>query len=177
MEFNIPLFAGAEYLDLAIEPPHTVKDVNSSLPSILILTPVKDIKRRTLKRYLKNLAAFDYPRHLLSIGILEGDSNDNSYRRLEREVPKLREIYKRVELFKYDLKPKGYHLESGSDLRHDLLFQKKRRSNLAKVRNYLLSKALRDEDWVLWVDADVCEPKNPIFDPYIFYAVHQFSNH
>ncbi|MFQ5485209.1 MAG: hypothetical protein ACE5DO_07730, partial [Desulfobacterales bacterium] len=33
--------------------------------------------------------------------------------------------------------------------------QFKRRSIMAKSRNYLLSEALEDEEWVLWIDVDV----------------------
>lgn len=39
--------------------------------------------------------------------------------------------------------------------RHAQGFQLARRSVLARSRNYLLSSALRDEEWVLWVDSDV----------------------
>jgi GT2 family glycosyltransferase len=35
--------------------------------------------------------------------------------------------------------------------------QYQRRSILAKSRNYLLHRALDDEEWVLWLDVDVCQ--------------------
>ena len=132
-------------------------DWNSSqLPTVLILTPMKDIKPRTLTRYIKNLQVFEYPRHLISIGILEGDSTDDSFVRIAKELPELRKTFRRVSLFHMDFQPKDtYHLEQGTELRHDITFQKGRRSILAKSRNFLLSKALRDEQWVLWMDADV----------------------
>lgn len=164
MRLPLPLFWDTEDSDLAMPAIHTAEDTNSSLPSILILTPVKDMKRRTLRRYLKNLEAFDYPRHLISVGILEGDSSDNSYGRLKKELPNMRKLYGRVDLFKYDLKKKTHlDIRGGSEVRHDIMFQKQRRSVLAKVRNYLLSKALRDEEWVLWVDADVSITNRPSF--------------
>ena len=33
--------------------------------------------------------------------------------------------------------------------------QRSRRSHIARVRNELINQALQDEDWVLWVDADM----------------------
>ena len=35
--------------------------------------------------------------------------------------------------------------------------QRDRRERLARVRNQLLMMALEDEDWVLWLDVDVCD--------------------
>ena len=124
MQFQLPVLWDSEDADLAIPSPHTSADKNSSLPTVLILTPVKDIKRRTLRRYLKNLEAFDYPRHLISIGILEGDSTDGSYGRLKREIPKLQRMYRRAQLFKYDLKKVEQHhlnIQGGSEVRHDIM--------------------------------------------------------
>jgi cellulose synthase/poly-beta-1,6-N-acetylglucosamine synthase-like glycosyltransferase len=138
---------------------NTTLHANSRLPSILILTPIKDIKKRTLSRYLDNLAAFDYPREMISIALLEGDSKDDSFERVQRELPKMRQLYSHVELFKYDIKkvsPTAIQTFYGEgDNRHEIEYQKIRRSNLARARNYLLAKALRDEEWVLWMDADV----------------------
>lgn len=47
-----------------------------SLPRILILTPVKNAARH-LPRYFANLRGLKYPRHKISIALLEGDSNDS----------------------------------------------------------------------------------------------------
>jgi hypothetical protein len=41
--------------------------------------------------------------------------------------------------------------------RWDKRIQIERRSVLASSRNYLLSRALDDEDWVLWLDVDIIE--------------------
>jgi hypothetical protein len=42
--------------------------------------------------------------------------------------------------------------------------QAQRRSVLARSRNYLLSRALRDEDWVLWLDFDVVHYPPDVID-------------
>lgn len=39
--------------------------------------------------------------------------------------------------------------------RHALGIQKDRRAVMAKARNHLLMSALRDEEWVLWLDSDL----------------------
>jgi hypothetical protein len=45
------------------------------LPHVIVLTPVKDATP-FLDRYFELLARLDYPRELLTIGILESDSRD-----------------------------------------------------------------------------------------------------
>jgi len=44
-----------------------------------------------------------------------------------------------------------------AESRHAESFQLRRRAALARSRNHLLLSALRDEAWVLWIDADVAE--------------------
>ena len=41
--------------------------------------------------------------------------------------------------------------------RYSAVFQPQRRAVLARARNHLLFRALRDEDWILWLDVDVVE--------------------
>jgi hypothetical protein len=41
--------------------------------------------------------------------------------------------------------------------RYQDAYQAQRRSTLARARNHLLFRALRDEKWVLWLDVDVVE--------------------
>ncbi|MGH7791856.1 MAG: hypothetical protein ACREOB_06025, partial [Thermodesulfobacteriota bacterium] len=48
---------------------------------VLILTPVKD-SEPFLDTYFKLIYGLTYPRNLLSIGILESDSSDNTYSKL-----------------------------------------------------------------------------------------------
>lgn len=118
-------------------------------PSILILTPVKNAVR-ALPHYVENLKALTYPHGLLSIALLESDSSDGTFEWLSGQLDGLRREFARVELFKRDY---AYALPGH---RADASEQLRRRGILARSRNYLLTRALRDETWVLWIDADVC---------------------
>jgi GT2 family glycosyltransferase len=122
----------------------------SAAPSVLVLTPVKQA-RRHLDRYFANLARLVHPSDRLSLGLLEGDSNDGTYEELERRLPALRDRYRRVTLAKHD---HGFALPAGVP-RWAPPLQLARRSVMARARNRLLFAALRDEEWVLWMDVDL----------------------
>jgi hypothetical protein len=117
---------------------------------VLVLTPVKDATLY-LDRYFELLAQLDYPPGLLSLGLLEGDSQDGTYETLAALLPALRERYARVTLWKKDY---GFRIPQGIS-RWAPAFQIPRRKVLARARNHLLSRALGDEAWVLWIDVDV----------------------
>ncbi|MFE0451736.1 glycosyltransferase [Streptomyces sp. NPDC058914] len=120
----------------------------SERPPVLVLTPLKDAAA-FLPGYLENLSALDYPREAISLGLLEGDSQDGTPDLLRQVLPGLEAEYRRVTLVHRDfgLHPAAPRWEPG--------IQRRRRSVLAKVRNHLLSRALVDEEWVLWLDVDV----------------------
>ena len=126
---------------------------------ILILTPVKDAARY-LEDYFSALFSLTYPTQNLSIAFLEGDSRDDTYRRLEDRLPRLRERYANAGLWKKDF---NFQLPRGVP-RYAPFLQVRRRTILAKSRNQLLSRALRDEDWVLWLDVDVIEYPSDIIE-------------
>lgn len=119
-------------------------------PSILVLTPVKDAAR-FLPGYLNNLRGLDYPHDAISLGLLEGDSRDDTWELLQEALPELQQQYRRVTLARHHegVRLPGQRWEPG--------VQRERRSALARVRNHLLSRALTDEQWVLWIDVDVTE--------------------
>jgi hypothetical protein len=50
--------------------------------TVLILTPMKTAARY-LDGFFAGLAALTYPHHLLSLGVLEGDSDDDTFARLD----------------------------------------------------------------------------------------------
>lgn len=122
----------------------------AAAPAVLVLTPVKNA-RRHLPAFLAMLERLDYPRDRLSLGFLEGDSDDGSHAFLEAELPRLRGLFRRVVLMKHDL---GLRLDGP---RWAPAVQRPRRAAIARARNRLLSAGLADEDWVLWVDADVLD--------------------
>ncbi|MFC0601242.1 glycosyltransferase [Streptomyces palmae] len=117
-------------------------------PSVLVLTPVKDAAR-FLPGYFDNLRGLDYPHEAISLGLLEGDSQDETWDVLQRALPELERRYRRVTLVRHHagVRLPGQRWEPG--------VQRERRAALARVRNHLLSRALSDEQWVLWVDVDV----------------------
>ncbi|MET9524767.1 glycosyltransferase [Streptomyces coeruleorubidus] len=120
----------------------------SERPPVLVLTPLKDAAA-FLPGYLENLRALDYPLEAISLGLLEGDSTDTTPDLLREVLPSLEAQYRRVTVVHRDfgLQLAGPRWEPG--------IQRRRRSVLAKVRNHLLSRALDDEEWVLWLDVDV----------------------
>jgi len=127
-------------------------DMNNSSPTVLILTPAKTAARY-LDGYFTGLESLSYPHHLLSLGILEGDSHDDTFARLERLMPVRCPGFSSKRLFKRDF---GMTVPPGVP-RYEAVYQASRRAVLARSRNHLLFGALRDHDWVLWLDVDVIE--------------------
>ena len=127
-----------------------VEKEKKTQPTMLVLVPVKNAEH-CIARFIKNLAATDYPAEKISLAFLEGDSSDDSYAKLEAALIELREKYARVELYQ---KHYRYRLTQGQQ-RWAVSEQRQRRAILARSRNTLLSRALRDETWVMWIDVDV----------------------
>jgi peptide chain release factor subunit 1 len=119
-------------------------------PSVLVLTPMKDTARH-LDRYVRLLEALDWPRDRLSLGVLEGDSTDGTFPALEAMRSRLERRVHRLVLAQ---KHYRFHMPAGTP-RWAPAFQLTRRAILARVRNQLLFRALDDEDYVLWIDADL----------------------
>jgi hypothetical protein len=121
-------------------------------PPVLILTPVKDATSH-IETYLKGLERLTYPRELLSLGMLEGDSTDGTFALLCGLRARLEQRFSRVTLCKRDF---GFKMPA-SVARWADAYQLQRRAVLARSRNHLLMRALDDESWVLWLDVDVID--------------------
>ncbi|MEU0809260.1 glycosyltransferase [Streptomyces sp. NPDC005970] len=119
-------------------------------PPLLVLTPVKDAIA-FLPRYLDRLRALAYPRDAVSLGLLEGDSRDGTWQALQGVLPALEAEFRRVTLVR-----RHFGLRTAGP-RWARTVQRRRRSVLAMARNHLLSRALGDEEWVLWLDVDVAD--------------------
>ncbi len=119
---------------------------------VLILTPAKNASR-FLAAYFSALAKLSYPRALTSLGFLESDSRDNTYDLLVSHAARLNGRYRRVGVWKRDF---GFEMPPGVP-RWSPKSQLERRAVLARSRNHLLFRALADEEWVLWLDADVID--------------------
>lgn len=121
-------------------------------PTVLILTPAKTASRY-LDGYFAALEALTYPHDRLSLGVLEGDSHDDTFAQLEQRMPVACPGFSTKRLFKKDF---GATVPPGVP-RFEAVYQATRRAVLARARNHLLFSALRDHDWVLWLDVDVIE--------------------
>lgn len=119
-------------------------------PRVLILTPIRNASRH-LERYFALVRALDYPRECLSLAFLESDSTDGTADRLRDLVARNADAFARVEILHLDF---GQRIEGE---RSAPAIQYRRRSIIAKSRNALLREALRDEDKVLWIDADLAD--------------------
>lgn len=123
-----------------------------SADRVLILTPMKNVAG-LLERYVHGLRSLTYPREVLSLAILESDSEDGTWDALTALGKELTPMFRRVAVMKLDF---GFRIPPQLP-RYAPHIQVARRSVLAKSRNQLLFRALDDEEWVLWLDADVIE--------------------
>lgn len=124
----------------------------SDSPTIVVLTPVKNAAAH-LETYWRGLRQLTWPKDRLSIAFLESDSTDGTFAACQESIRSMAQGFRRVDLFKRDF---GFHIPEGQP-RYAHHFQVQRRATLARSRNQLLFRGLRDEDWVLWLDADVIE--------------------
>jgi glycosyltransferase involved in cell wall biosynthesis len=123
---------------------------NAANDTVLILTPLKDAAPH-LAIYLRLLNSLTYPHRQISLGWLESDSRDDTAQILAAELGRLRRDFAGAELWRHNF---GFVLPPGMH-RSDPQIQPERRRVLARARNHLLSHALRDHDWVLWLDVDL----------------------
>ncbi|HEY3800433.1 MAG TPA: glycosyltransferase [Caulobacteraceae bacterium] len=118
-------------------------------PKVLALTPVKGAAPH-LSRYAELLERMDWPHARLSVALLESDSGPDDSAALV-EASRSLACLARVETHRADF---GFH-PSGERWRPDI--QRQRREMIARSRNRLVQAALRDEDWVLWLDVDLAD--------------------
>ncbi|MBX3070137.1 MAG: hypothetical protein KF883_06580 [Thermomicrobiales bacterium] len=123
-----------------------------ALPRVLILTPVKDAAR-WLPGYFSLLNKLTYPARLISLGMLESDSQDGTWKIASAHIERANRHFRRARIWKTDF---DYRIPRGKARYADAI-QADRRSILARSRNHLLFHALDDEEWVLWLDSDVVD--------------------
>jgi glycosyltransferase involved in cell wall biosynthesis len=120
------------------------------MQSVLVLTPVKNAAMY-LDGYFRRLRELTYPKDRLSVALLDSDSKDGTFDLLSSLADVHRTAFRNLEIFKHDF---GFappeHLP-----RWEPAYQLARRNILARSRNQLLFRALRDENWVLWMDVDI----------------------
>lgn len=126
--------------------------MSAELPRILIAVPAKDAVRH-LDSHFALLDRLRYPRSRITLAYLEGDSQDGTFDALRLRVEAIKRRYRRCMVLQKNM---GFHLPPGVP-RWSEQFQLVRRAVLARSRNHLLSHALSDEDWVMWLDIDVID--------------------
>jgi glycosyltransferase involved in cell wall biosynthesis len=134
------------------------------MPTVLILTPVKN-SAHDCAGYFSRLHGLTYPADLISVGVLESDSNDDTYEMFRAACERSASHFRHTNIWKKDF---GYKIPLGRQ-RWDPIIQFKRRGTLARSRNHLLFHALDDEDWVLWLDVDVIEFPADIIEKLLSY--------
>jgi hypothetical protein len=123
-----------------------------SVETVLILTPLKDAAHE-LNGYVQRLFALTHPHRAISLGFLESDSRDATFARIGDYLPMLRREFASAGLWKRDF---GFQVPMWMH-RAEPSIQPERRAVLARSRNHLLLRALRDQEWVLWLDVDVID--------------------
>jgi peptide chain release factor subunit 1 len=118
---------------------------------------------RFLESYFAGLETLTHP--ALALGILEGDSSDGTFEKLRHRLERACPGFLRKLLVKKNF---GFVIPEGIP-RYSAVYQEQRRAVLARARNHLLFSALRDEDWVLWLDADVVEYPADIIERLLAY--------
>ena len=120
--------------------------------TLLILTPVKNAARFA-DSYFAALARLTYPAAQISLGLLESDSDDDSYACFAARLAAVSPRYGSARIWRRSF---GYRFPLDVPRWHHAI-QLPRRKVLAKARNHLLFRALDDQDWVLWLDVDVID--------------------
>lgn len=143
----------------SLESTHSAKDNEER---VLVLTPLKDAVPY-LDRYFELLNRTTYPNHLMDVGFLVSDSTDDTVSSLEEHAEAFQQAghpFHDVKIFRKD-----FNFEMPPLERHKFEYQPVRRSIMARSRNTLLSAALTDDvSWVAWVDVDVIEYPETIFE-------------
>jgi len=98
------------------------------------------------------IGGLGYPKHLLSLALLLSSRHEMSSI-AEQWHGRLKKQYRSVTFVYRELG--GLSVGRDDSQRHDAQVQKERRSLLARYRNLLLSHALVDEEFALWIDADI----------------------
>ena len=132
---------------------------------VLLLTPLKD-GAWYMSHYFKLLRELTYPHELIDLGFLVGDSRDDTMAVLAKELDRVQSdkkmAFRSVTVVQRDF---SSMLEQNVETRHGFAAQAPRRKMLGRVRNYLLSAALKPEhSWVYWRDLDIDEAPPTIIE-------------
>jgi glycosyltransferase involved in cell wall biosynthesis len=123
--------------------------IKKMMHKVTLVIPVKNCARY-LDQLIHQIRRLDYPKELLSIAFLENDSDDTSWPTIQRLVAELEhEGYREVEAEQYSV---GFKLAHES--RHVDSVQVERLRCLYKIRQHLVDRFLKDNDFLWYIDAD-----------------------
>ncbi|KAJ2086527.1 hypothetical protein GGI09_006675, partial [Coemansia sp. S100] len=125
--------------------------------TLLILTPLKNSAKH-LAKYFELIDKIDYPRHKISLAILVSDSTDNTLQQVVKAKKKYQERGPKEKRFgRFEIYRQDFFYTLPRNDRHLYKNQFDRRTLMARARNYLWTRALKNEQWVLWIDGDLVE--------------------
>ena len=111
---------------------------------VLVAFLVRD-GEKWLNKFLKLIDKLDYPSQDLSFAIIEGNSKDNSWQILLDFAAKHERVWLKQIVAE----------EVASAGREDEI--KRRSARLGALRNCLINEALKDEEYVFWLDSDLVD--------------------
>lgn len=120
--------------------------------SVVVMTPAKNAAHLA-DGWCERLLTLTHPRRRLSVAVLVSDSTDGTEGAFEAALERLAGCGVTTTFVRRDF---GFALPDTVP-RWEPSIQLQRRTVLAWSRNHLLFASLGDEEWVLWLDADVVE--------------------
>ncbi|KAK3603287.1 hypothetical protein CHS0354_007615 [Potamilus streckersoni] len=134
--------------------------------TIVIFTPVRNSAEH-LETYETQLVKLTYPHHLISVFFGEDNSDDRTFTIAKMLAKRFSTIhgFKRSKAFHFNIT--GGVDGVWGDI-HERTMQFARRKHLAKSRNMLLRRGLKDEKWVLWIDCDISQTPKDLIQQLLF---------
>ncbi|KAG0028191.1 hypothetical protein BGZ82_008557 [Podila clonocystis] len=130
--------------------------------TVLVLTLVQNNESwgggRSFPDFLSIVQGFDYPMSNINLGVLASNKEEfNAITNYIKQLPRDKNLFPQIRVI---LREKDAGI-SRRDRKADNV-QRERRRLIARLRNYLLYTAMRDEDAVLWIDSDMIRVPNDL---------------
>ena len=152
-----------------LNPIQSTRNAAANEERVLILTPLRDAAPY-LPKYFDLLVDLSYPHHLIDLGFLVGDSNDDTLAVLSAELDRIQRQTDSVPFNSVTIVEKdfGAVTTQNVDERHGFKAQAPRRKIMARARNYLLTATLKPEhSWVYWRDSDIVDSPKKILEDFV----------
>lgn len=136
---------------------------------VLILTPLRNAAPY-IEQHFDLLSQLTYPHNLIDLAFLVGDCTDETLAVLATELERVQSRTDKIPFNSATIVEKdfGVSLSQNVEERHGFAAQAKRRTGMAKARNYLLSAAMKPEhSWVYWRDVDIKDSPSRIIEDFI----------